>query len=65
MKAVKVRKKNKKITVACSRFSRFTVACFHVSCSLHLVISRCCFAEEVKEMHQNVNYTSRAIIFAH
>ena len=33
--------------------------------TLNVVISRCCFAEDGKEMHQNVKRTCRAIVFAH
>ena len=33
--------------------------------TLNLVISRCCFAEDGKEMYQNVKCTWRAIVFAH
>ena len=32
---------------------------------LNLVITRCCFAEDGKEMYQNVKCTCRAIVFAH
>ena len=32
---------------------------------LNLVISRCCFAEDGKEMYQNLKRTCRAIVFAH
>ena len=31
----------------------------------NFVISRCCFAEDSKEMYQNVKRPCRAIIFAH
>ena len=31
----------------------------------NLVISRCCFAEDGKEMYQNEKRTCRAIVFAH
>ena len=33
--------------------------------TLNVVISRCCFAEDDKEMYQNVKRTCRAIVFAH
>ena len=33
--------------------------------TLNVVISRCCFAEDDKEMYQNVKSTCRAIVFAH
>ena len=33
--------------------------------TLNVVISRCCFAEDGKEMYQNVKRTCRAIVFAH
>ena len=33
--------------------------------TLNLVISRCCFAEEGKEMYQNIKRTYRAIVFPH
>ena len=36
-----------------------------VSLVLNVVISRCCFAEDGKEMYQNVERTCRAIVFAH
>ena len=40
--------------------------CVHVLHKpLNLVISRCCFAEDGKEMYQNVKRTSRAIVFGH
>ena len=40
--------------------------CIHVlHKTLNVVISRCCFAEDDKEMYQNVKRTCRAIIFAH
>ena len=40
--------------------------CFHVlHKTLNVVVSRCCFAEESKEMYQNVKRTCRAIVFAH
>ena len=41
-------------------------SCVHVlHKTLHVVISRCCFAEDSKEMYQNVKRTCRAIVFAH
>ena len=41
-------------------------SCVHVlHNTLNLVISRCCFAEDGKEMYQNVKRTCRAIVFAH
>ena len=33
--------------------------------TLNVVISRCCFEEDSKEMYQNVKRTCRAIVFAH
>ena len=33
--------------------------------TLNLVISRCCFAEDGKEMYQNVKRTCRAIVSPH
>ena len=33
--------------------------------TLNLVISRCCFAEDDKEMYQNLKRTCRVIVFAH
>ena len=40
--------------------------CVHVlHKTLNVVISRCCFAEDDKEMYQNVKRTCRAIVFAH
>ena len=33
--------------------------------TLNVVISRCCFAEDGKEMYQNVKRTCRVIVFAH
>ena len=41
-------------------------SCVHVlRKTLNVVISRCCFAEDDKEMYQNVKRTCRAIVFAH
>ena len=41
-------------------------SCVHVlHKTLNVVISRCCFAENGKEMYQNVERTCRAIVFAH
>ena len=41
-------------------------SCVHVlHKTLNVVISRCCFAEDGKEMYQNVKRTCRAIVFAH
>ena len=41
-------------------------SCVHVlHKTLNLVISRCCFAEDGKEMYQNLKRTRRAIAFAH
>ena len=41
-------------------------SCVHVlQKTLNVVISRCCFAEDGKEMYQNVKRTCRAIVFAH
>ena len=40
--------------------------CVHVlHRTLNVVISRCCFAEDGKEMYQIVKRTCRAIVFAH
>ena len=40
--------------------------CVHVlHKTLNVVISRCYFAEDDKEMYQNVKRTCRAIVFAH
>ena len=40
-------------------------SCIHVlHKTLNVVISRCCFAEDGKEMYQNVKRTWRAIVFA-
>ena len=33
--------------------------------TLNLVVSGCCFAEDGKEMYQNVKRTCRPIVFAH
>ena len=41
-------------------------SCVHVlHKTLNVVISRCCFAEDVKEMYQNVKRTCIAIVFTH
>ena len=41
-------------------------SCIHVlHKTLNVVISRCCFAEDGKEMYQNVKRTCKAIVFAH
>ena len=41
-------------------------SCVHVlHKTLNLVISRCCFAEDGKEMYQNVKRKRRAIVFVH
>ena len=41
-------------------------SCFHVlQKTYNLVISRCCFAEDSKEMYQNVKRMCRVIVFAH
>ena len=41
-------------------------SCVHVQDkTLNVVISRCCFVEDGKEMYQNVKRTCRAIVFAH
>ena len=51
---VQVKKENKK----------FTVLCVHVlHKTLNLVISRCCFAEDDKEVYQNFKRTCRTIVF--
>ena len=43
-----------------------SLACVHVlHKTLNVVISRCGFAEDGKEMYQNVKRTCRAIVFAH
>ena len=34
---------------------KFTVVCSHSHENLNLVISRCCFVEDIKEMYQNLN----------
>ena len=47
---------NEKFTVGALTFSHKT---------LNMVISRCCFAEDGKEMYQNVKRTCRAIFFAY
>ena len=40
--------------------------CAHVlHKTLNLVISRCCFADDGKEMSKNIERTCRAIVFAH
>ena len=53
--AYKLRKKMKNLS-----------SCVHVlHKTLNVVISRCCFAEDSKEMYQNVKRTCRAIVFAH
>ena len=53
--AYKVRKKMKN--------SPLSVDVLHKT--LNVVISRCCFAEDGKEVYQNVKRTCRAIVFAH
>ena len=41
-------------------------SCVHVfQKTLNWVISRCCFAEDGKEMNENLKRTCRAIVFAH
>ena len=41
-------------------------SCAHVlQKTLNLVISRCCFADDGKEMYKNIKRTCRAIVFAH
>ena len=46
--------------------TKHSPSCVHVlHKTLNLVISRCCFAEDGKEMYQNVKRTCRAIGFAH
>ena len=53
--AIKLRKKMK-----------HSPSCVHVLHeTLNLVISRCCFVGEGKEMYQNVKRTCKAIVFAH
>ena len=43
-----------------------SLSCVHVlHKTLNVVISRCCFAEDGKEMYQNVKRTCRTIVFAH
>ena len=43
-----------------------SLSCVHVlHKTLNGVISRCCFAEDSKEMYQNVKRTCRVIVFAH
>ena len=53
--AYKVRKKMKN--------SPLSVDVLHKT--LNVVISRCCFEEDGKEVYQNVKRTCRAIVFAH
>ena len=50
-----------------SKKMKNSLLCVHVLCkTLNLVISRCCFAEDGKEiLYQNVKHTCRAIVFAH
>ena len=52
---VQVKKENEKFTFVRSRSPQ----------TLNVVISRCCFAEDGKEMYQKVKRTYRAIVFAH
>ena len=41
-------------------------SCVHVlHKTFNVVISRCCFAEDSKEMYRSVKRTCRAIVFAH
>ena len=41
-------------------------SCVHIlHKTLNVVISRCCFSEDGKEMYQNVKRMCRAIVFAH
>ena len=41
-------------------------SCVHVlHNTVNVIISRCCFAEDGKEVYQNVKRTCRAIVFAH
>ena len=43
-----------------------SLSCVHVlQKTLNVVISHCCFAEDGKEMYQNVKSTCRAIVFAY
>ena len=43
-----------------------SLPCIHVlHKTLDVVISRCCFEEEDKEMYQNVKRMCRAIVFSH
>ena len=43
-----------------------SLSCAHIlQKGLNLVISPCCFAEDSKEMYQNVKRMCRAIVFAH
>ena len=51
---VQVKKENETFTVVCSRSPQ----------TLELVISRCCFAEDAREMYENFKHTCRAIVFA-
>ena len=54
---VQVKKENENVTVP---------SCLHVlHKTLNLVISRCCFAEDRREMYQNLKRTCRAIVFAY
>ena len=43
-----------------------STSCVHVlHKTLNVVISHCCFAEEGKEVYQNIKPMCRAIVFAH
>ena len=53
---VQVKRENEKFTVLCSRSQRNQV---------DFVISRCCFAEDGREMYQNLKHTCRSIVFVH
>ena len=44
---------------------KFTVAVDVVHKTLNVVISHCCFAEDGKEMYQNVKHKCRVIVVAH
>ena len=48
------------------RKMKISPSCAHVlQKTLNLVISRCCFADDGKEMYKNIKRTCRAIVFAH
>ena len=60
--------RNQRVACKLSKIMKNSYACCHVlQKALNLVISRsrCCFAEDGKEMYQNIKRTSRTIVFAH